>query len=337
MRKKLLATVLAASMVLSLAPLFPANTGTVVCAEEVNEAVGAEDKSSAWWTAFSKPYKLEAGKSLTVELDNYGNSTNVWNNYVMVFTNDGSTVPAAEAPAGHKEFAVVRADNWGWGGGDNKSLSGDDIIYTSTYADEAVFKDIMSDAHGTLTFERTGAVIKVSGKFVSNADASKSYERTVTLTTEDSSDVFVNFTVDNSYLKIKSVTAGEPGSPSDPTPTPDTPDTPTPTPDIPDTPDPTPTPDVPDTPDDPDPETPAKKTMKLSKVSVKKNATKITGTVSVSKATVKVKVGKNAYKKATVKNKNFTLKVAKLKKGTKVTIKVTKSGYKTLTKSYNVK
>ena len=38
MRKKLLATVLAASMVLSLAPLFPANTGTVVCAEEVNEA-----------------------------------------------------------------------------------------------------------------------------------------------------------------------------------------------------------------------------------------------------------------------------------------------------------
>ncbi len=77
--------------------------------------------------------------------------------------------------------------------------------------------------------------------------------------------------------------------------------------------------------------------MKLSKVSVKKNATKITGTVSVAKATVKVKVGKKAYKKATVKKKNFTLKVAKLKKGTKVTVKVTKSGYKALTKSYTVK
>ena len=53
MRKKLLATVLAASMVLSLAPVLPVNTGTVACAEEVNETVGAEDKSSAWWTAFS--------------------------------------------------------------------------------------------------------------------------------------------------------------------------------------------------------------------------------------------------------------------------------------------
>ena len=38
-----------------------------------------------------------------------------------------------------------------------------------------------------------------------------------------------------------------------------------------------------------------------------------------------------------VKNKNFTLKVAKLTKGTKVTIKVTKSGYETLTKNYTVK
>lgn len=87
------------------------------------------------------------------------------------------------------------------------------------------------------------------------------------------------------------------------------------------------------------PSTPAvkKKTMKLSKVAVKKNATKITGTVSVKKATVKIKVGKKAYKKATVKAKKFTLKVAKLKKGTKVTIKVTKSGYKTLTKNYTVK
>ena len=133
---------------------------------------------------------------------------------------------------------------------------------------------------------------------------------------------------------IATTASDNPSTPTPtPTPTPDIPDTPTPTPDVPDTP--TPTPDVPDTPDEP--ETPAKKTMKLSKVSVKKNATKITGTVSVKKATVKVKVGKKAYKKATVKNKNFTLKVAKLKKGTKVTIKVTKSGYKTLTKSYNVK
>ncbi len=80
-----------------------------------------------------------------------------------------------------------------------------------------------------------------------------------------------------------------------------------------------------------------KKTMKLSAVKVKKGKKKITGKVSVKKATVKIKVGKKKYKKAKVKGKSFTLKTAKLKKGTKVVIKVTKSGYKSLTKNYKVK
>lgn len=79
------------------------------------------------------------------------------------------------------------------------------------------------------------------------------------------------------------------------------------------------------------------KTMKLSGVKAKKGAKKITGKVSVKKATVKIKVGKKKYKKAKVSGKNFTLKTSKLKKKTKVTIKVTKSGYKTLTKTYKVK
>ena len=81
----------------------------------------------------------------------------------------------------------------------------------------------------------------------------------------------------------------------------------------------------------------AKGTLKLSKVKAKKNAKKITGTVSQKKATVKVKVGKKKYKKAKVSGKKFTFKCAKLKKGTTVKIQVTKKNYKTLTKSYKVK
>ena len=81
----------------------------------------------------------------------------------------------------------------------------------------------------------------------------------------------------------------------------------------------------------------AKGTLKLSKVKAKKNAKKITGTVSQKKATVKVKVGKKKYKKAKVSGKKFTFKCAKVKKGTTVKIQVTKKNYKTLTKSYKVK
>lgn len=77
--------------------------------------------------------------------------------------------------------------------------------------------------------------------------------------------------------------------------------------------------------------------FKLTKVKVKKGATSITGKVNAKKATVKVKVGKKGFKKAKVKGKKFTFKTAALKKGTKVKIKVTKSGFTSKTKTYKVK
>ncbi len=89
--------------------------------------------------------------------------------------------------------------------------------------------------------------------------------------------------------------------------------------------------------DEEDSKTDKVKTFKLSSLKIKKNATKITGKVSVSKATVKIKVGSKAWKKATVKGKKFTLKTAKLKKNTKIQIKVSKKGYKTLKKYFKVK
>lgn len=78
--------------------------------------------------------------------------------------------------------------------------------------------------------------------------------------------------------------------------------------------------------------------LKISSVKCKRNTKKITGKVSVSKATVKIKVGRKVYKRAVVKGKKFKLKLKnKLKKRTKITIKVTKKNYKSLMKCYVVK
>ncbi len=96
-----------------------------------------------------------------------------------------------------------------------------------------------------------------------------------------------------------------------------------------------------DKPSGPEPEEtekPEKKTMKLSGIKAKTGTKKVTGTVSVKKAVVKVKVGNKDYKKAKVNGKKFTFTASsKLKKGTKITIKVTKTGYKAVTKTTKVK
>lgn len=83
---------------------------------------------------------------------------------------------------------------------------------------------------------------------------------------------------------------------------------------------------------------PTLKKLRLSSVKCVKNTKKITGKVSVPKAAVKIKVGKKHYKKATVKGKKFTLKLKyRLKKKTKVTVKVDKKGYEKLIKTYTSK
>ncbi|MCM1244191.1 MAG: DUF6273 domain-containing protein [Roseburia sp.] len=80
------------------------------------------------------------------------------------------------------------------------------------------------------------------------------------------------------------------------------------------------------------------KSLKLSDLKCRKNSKVISGKVSVAKATVKIKVGKSTWKKAKVDGKKFTLKLSsKLKKKTKITIKVTKNGYKSLVKTCKVK
>lgn len=204
--KKALASVLAAAMVITGSAVIPPQNATVAEAADPIETVGAADRTTGWWGAHSQGIKVEDGTSKTVELDNYGGS-GIFNNYVLVFTNDGLSA----GDASHKEYAVVRSDDWGWSvaGGDNKSMSGDPIIYSHTYSDEAAYLEIMKDAHVTINVKREGANITISIGAVSNKDFSKSYERTVTLVTDATDETYFHFTVDNSYLEIMSKEEGD--------------------------------------------------------------------------------------------------------------------------------
>ena len=71
--------------------------------------------------------------------------------------------------------------------------------------------------------------------------------------------------------------------------------------------------------------------------SVNKNSTKITGT-GTSGATVKAYVNNKEIGKATVgKDGKYSIKISKQKKGTKITVKMSKSGYSTVSKTITVK
>ena len=78
--------------------------------------VGATDCSTAFWTEFSDTVAVPEGESVTVSFKNYSSQLENWNNFAVILQNVPD-VHNADDNADYKEYAVVRADNFGWGAG----------------------------------------------------------------------------------------------------------------------------------------------------------------------------------------------------------------------------
>lgn len=68
--------------------------------------IGATDNSTAFWGDFSDEFNVPVGETKSITFTNYSNLASNWNNYDVVLRKEDLT-----------EYAVVRADNYGWGTG----------------------------------------------------------------------------------------------------------------------------------------------------------------------------------------------------------------------------
>ena len=195
MKKKFLTLALTASMVLGSA--FSAFATTI---------------SGAWWTAWTEGYEIADGATVEFDIDVKGGDL-VWNNVAAVFVNSkttGTQAPADEVGADYKEYAVIRGDNWGWGGGDNKSLSGGDITYEGGVADlgDADFIATMKDCHIDATITRSGNDITM----VYNGTGANgmTFTRTAKFSEDMSAGSYVFFVSDNAEVTVTKVESGAP-------------------------------------------------------------------------------------------------------------------------------
>lgn len=65
-----------------------------------------EDNSTAFWGAHSDDFNVPAGQTKSITFTNYSSLSDNWNNFVVILRKADLT-----------EYAVVRADNYGWGTG----------------------------------------------------------------------------------------------------------------------------------------------------------------------------------------------------------------------------
>jgi hypothetical protein len=84
--------------------------------EAVGTTLGNSACDDAFWTTFSDIWAVAEGETVTKTFTNYTNGENNWENFLVVLQNvaDGHS---ADDNADYAEYAVCRADNYGWGTG----------------------------------------------------------------------------------------------------------------------------------------------------------------------------------------------------------------------------
>lgn len=153
-------------------------------------SLGAEDCSTVWWTEFTENMKIPAGETFEFNFTNYSSGAGNWNNYVLILRK-----------ADLAEYAVVRADNYGWGNGYAActpiGTQGDWATWLATMNGAKVKMFVTNCNNGTADVQA----------IVTGTDGSVTVQNYLGINTINPSDLNVAFTVDSSHLKFGSAAA----------------------------------------------------------------------------------------------------------------------------------
>lgn len=145
--------------------------------------VGAEDNSTAFWGAFSDEFNVPVGETKSIAFTNYSNLAGNWNNFVVVLRKADLT-----------EYAVVRADNYGWGDGYAACLT------NGGQADWATWLAGMNGAKVTLYVTNCGNGTADVQAVMEGTTGTTSIQYYLGINTVDPSDLNFALTVDGSHL-----------------------------------------------------------------------------------------------------------------------------------------
>ena len=149
---------------------------------EFDNVIGADDNSTAFWGAHSEMINVPVGKTVSTRIKNFTNGASNWNNFCVVLTRQDNT-----------EYAVVRADNYGWGDSYGACAS------SGGQADWGAWLKAMDEAMVTVSVTNNGGSVDVKCVMVGN-DGNTYNQDYIGISPTDGNDVYFRFTVDGSHL-----------------------------------------------------------------------------------------------------------------------------------------
>lgn len=146
--------------------------------------VGAEDNSTAFWGAFSDDFKVPVGETKSITFTNYSSLAGNYSNFVVVLRKADTAT----------EYAVVRADNFGWGDGFAACL------YSGTQGDWSTWLAGMNGAKVTVYVTNCGNGTADVQAVMEGTTDTTSTQYYLGINTVDSNDLNFALTVDGCHL-----------------------------------------------------------------------------------------------------------------------------------------
>jgi len=163
--------------------------------DKMYTSLGATDNSTGWWGAHSENIKVAPGETYVSTFTNYSSGANNWNNFVIVLCKEDNS-----------EYAVVRADNYGWGDGYAACTP------VGTQGDWATWLAAMDGAQVTTFVTNNGdGTADIKAVMVGN-DGMTYTQEYIGINTIDPENFYFRFTVDGCHLEFDNVLGAEDNS-----------------------------------------------------------------------------------------------------------------------------
>lgn len=165
------------------------NESTVKAVKPEPASLGAADCTAAFFSVCTDDIQLPAGATREFNLTNYSSGAGNWNNYYVILRDAAKTAP---------EYAVVRADNYGWGSGyDACTHVGTQL---EAYPNWEGWLATMNGAKVKVFVTNCNNGTADVQAIVTGTDGTTTYQWYTGINNINPSDLFVSFTVDSSYL-----------------------------------------------------------------------------------------------------------------------------------------
>ena len=149
---------------------------------EYDTVIGEENNTSPFWGAHSEMINVPVGKTYSIRFRNFTNGQNNWNNFCVVLTREDNS-----------EYAVVRADNYGWGDSYGAcTLSGGQ-------ADWGAWLKAMDEALVTVSVTNNGGKADVKCVMLGN-DGVTYKQDYIGISPTDGDNLFFRLTVDGCHM-----------------------------------------------------------------------------------------------------------------------------------------